>query len=67
MLPDIRISATIGAVLVALAAANPALAQKQGGVLRLSHFDSPASMSILEESTRCRAANDARFQQPDHV
>jgi ABC-type transport system substrate-binding protein len=31
---------------------NPALAQKQGGVLRLSHFDSPASMSILEESTR---------------
>jgi peptide/nickel transport system substrate-binding protein len=52
MLPDIRISATIGAVLVALAAANPALAQKQGGVLRLSHFDSPASMSILEESTR---------------
>src|SRR4029077_203628 len=52
MLPDIRISVTIGAVLIALAAANPALAQKQGGVLRLSHFDSPASMSILEESTR---------------
>jgi peptide/nickel transport system substrate-binding protein len=32
--------------------ATPAVAQKQGGVLRLSHFDSPASMSILEEATR---------------
>jgi peptide/nickel transport system substrate-binding protein len=52
MLPNIRISVTIGAVLIALAAGNPALAQKQGGILRLSHFDSPASMSILEESTR---------------
>src|SRR5947209_1295898 len=30
----------------------PALAQKSGGVLKLQHFDSPASMSILEESTR---------------
>jgi peptide/nickel transport system substrate-binding protein len=29
-----------------------ALAQKSGGILRLSHFDSPASMSILEEATR---------------
>ena len=33
-------------------AASPALAQKSGGILRLSHFDSPASMSILEEATR---------------
>ena len=32
--------------------AGGASAQKSGGVLRLSHFDSPASMSILEESTR---------------
>ena len=29
-----------------------AFAQKPGGILKLSHFDSPASMSILEESTR---------------
>jgi peptide/nickel transport system substrate-binding protein len=35
-----------------MGAAAPAFAQKPGGVLRLSHFDSPASMSILEESTR---------------
>src|SRR5438094_4386406 len=38
-------------LMVPLAGA-PALAQKPGGVLRLSHFDSPASMSILEEATR---------------
>ena len=29
----------------------PALAQKPGGTLRMSHFDSPASMSMHEEST----------------
>src|SRR5436305_13069505 len=33
-------------------AASPALAQKSGGTLRIQHFDSPSSMSILEESTR---------------
>ena len=52
MLPEVRTLTTVGAMLIALAGGNPALAQKQGGVLRLSHFDSPASMSILEESTR---------------
>src|SRR6266700_3340718 len=30
---------------------NPAIAQKAGGILQLSHFDSPASMSLHEEST----------------
>ena len=39
-------------MVIALGVGGPALAQKSGGVLRLSHFDSPASMSILEESTR---------------
>jgi peptide/nickel transport system substrate-binding protein len=34
-----------------LIAASPALAQKQGGILKMPHGDSPASMSILEEST----------------
>jgi peptide/nickel transport system substrate-binding protein len=38
--------------LFAMAGGNPALAQKPGGILRLHHFDSPASMSILEEATR---------------
>jgi len=40
-----------GALLIAMSAATPALAQKQGGILRAGHFDSPASMSMLEEST----------------
>src|SRR5262249_6061752 len=34
-----------------LLAAGPAPAEKAGGVLRMPHGDSPASMSILEEST----------------
>src|ERR1700756_1900425 len=49
---DIRALAAAVGFVAAITAANAALAQKQGGVLRLSHFDSPASMSILEESTR---------------
>jgi peptide/nickel transport system substrate-binding protein len=44
-------TAAAGAVMAVLVAA-PAAAQKQGGILRIQHFDSPASMSILEESTR---------------
>ena len=44
--------AAIVALAMTLLSAMPAYAQKQGGILRLSHFDSPASMSILEESTR---------------
>jgi peptide/nickel transport system substrate-binding protein len=44
-------SATVGPLLVALCLAPPAAAQKAGGILRSGHFDSPASMSILEEST----------------
>ncbi len=40
-----------GSLLIALWAIDPAFAQKAGGVLKISHFDSPASMSLLEEST----------------
>src|SRR6195256_4945885 len=29
----------------------PGLPQKAGGILKISHFDSPASMSLLEEAT----------------
>ena len=46
----LRAFATLGGLL-ALAAADPALAQKSGGVLRVYHRDSPASMSIHEEGT----------------
>src|SRR6266705_7051891 len=44
------VSAVALAIVLGLAA--PASAQKSGGVLRVPHFDSPASMSILEEATR---------------
>ena len=43
--------AIAGPLLAALIAASPALAQKPGGILRVSHFDSPASMSLHEEAT----------------
>jgi len=46
-----RILAATAALAVAAGAALPALAQKQGGILRLYHRDSPASMSIHEEAT----------------
>ena len=39
------------ALLVGLFTGGPALAQKPGGILKTSHFDSPASMSMLEEAT----------------
>src|SRR5271166_4442542 len=45
-----RVLAAAGALLFAFSA-DAALAQKQGGILRVPHFDSPASMSLLEEST----------------
>jgi peptide/nickel transport system substrate-binding protein len=46
-----RALAIAALVLVALAAAGPALAQKAGGILKMYDPDSPASMSILEEAT----------------
>ena len=38
-------------LLTAIGASERALAQKQGGVLRIGQYDSPASMSIHEESS----------------
>src|ERR1700751_2911444 len=43
--------ATIGLLLIALSAVQSALAQKSGGVLKISFFDNPASMSLHEEAT----------------
>ena len=43
--------AVVTALLVGLFAGGPACAQKPGGILKTSHFDSPASMSMLEEAT----------------
>ena len=52
MIKNFSTAAIFGGLLAAVCAASPAFAQKPGGILRLSHFDSPASMSILEEATR---------------
>ena len=52
MMTNPRLLTVVAGLLIALAASGPSLAQKYGGILRLSHFDSPASMSILEEATR---------------
>jgi peptide/nickel transport system substrate-binding protein len=40
-----------GSLVLAMFTAEAALAQKPGGVLKIYHRDSPASMSILEEAT----------------
>ena len=52
MTRDLRVLAAAGSLSLALSAADSAFAQKSGGILRLGHFDSPASMSPLEESTQ---------------
>src|SRR5438046_222054 len=41
----------IAALLFGVTGANMAFSQKEGGVLRVFHRDSPASMSILEEGS----------------
>jgi peptide/nickel transport system substrate-binding protein len=46
-----RALALAAGLLAAAGAPDPAFAQKQGGILRLYMIDSPASMSIHEEST----------------
>src|SRR6201984_2617264 len=49
---DLRVLAATGALSVACLAADGAWAQKAGGILKIGHFDSPSSMSMLEESTQ---------------
>ena len=46
-----RIFAASAALVLVLLFSEGALAQKQGGILRVFHRDSPASMSILEEGS----------------
>src|ERR1700737_383553 len=47
--------AAVGALLIAVSAPAAVFAQKPGGILRIPHGDSPASMSTHEESTRSTA------------
>jgi len=51
MIRHLRLAASIAGLLAGMGAANAALAQKAGGILRIYTPDSPASMSILEEAT----------------
>jgi peptide/nickel transport system substrate-binding protein len=46
---DLRVLAAASSLVLALT--DAAFAQKSGGILKISHFDSPASMSLLEEAT----------------
>jgi peptide/nickel transport system substrate-binding protein len=43
--------ATAGILLLGISSSSIAIAQQSGGILQIGHFDSPASMSLLEEST----------------
>src|SRR5438132_2561451 len=47
----LRVLAVAGSLSFALFAADAAVAQKAGGVLKISHFDTPPSIGLLEEST----------------
>ena len=47
-LAPLGLCAIVGAALLAAGAAQ---AQKPGGILKMQHWDSPASMSIHEEAT----------------
>src|SRR6266852_5875808 len=51
MTVQLRLCLVVLGLLVGAAAADPALAQKRGGILKVYTLDSPASMSILEEVT----------------
>ena len=47
----LRVAVAASVVLIAMSAGGTAFAQKQGGILQMPGFASPASMSIHEEST----------------
>ena len=51
MTGDLRALATAAALFITVSVAETASAQKSGGILKIYHRDSPASMSILEEAT----------------
>src|SRR5260370_24257297 len=51
MKQNLRAIAAAGGLLIALSGGGEALAQKAGGILKMYHFDSPASLSPHEEVT----------------
>src|SRR6516165_12717167 len=51
MKQNLRAIAAVGGFLVALSGGGDAFAQKAGGILKMYHFDSRASLSLHEEVT----------------
>src|SRR6266852_2449918 len=51
MKQELRVMAATGMLMLAALYSGPAAGQKQGGILKVYHWDSPASMSIHEEQT----------------
>src|SRR6201997_508857 len=51
MIGQLRALAIIGGLFIAACCADAAFAQKAGGILKISFFDNPASMSLHEEAT----------------
>src|SRR5467141_2104434 len=51
MVPRLRALAAAGALMLAVSDGETAFAEKSGGILKIGQFDSPAGMSILEESS----------------
>src|SRR5579862_5524465 len=51
MTAKLPLFAVAAGLFLGTAVGGPASAQKSGGVLKVQHWDSPASMSILEEAT----------------
>src|SRR4051795_9748609 len=51
MVTSLRAALAAAAFCLPVVAGAPVLAQKPGGTLKVQHWDSPASMSILEEAT----------------
>ena len=47
----LRTLVTASALVAGALGGSPAFAQKSGGILKVHHQDSPASMSIIEEAT----------------
>jgi len=48
---DLRMLATVAPLLLTMLIGQASLAQKSGGILKISFFDNPASMSLHEEAT----------------
>src|SRR5438046_10487892 len=48
---NLRMLAAPGTLLLTMSFGAAALAEKMGGILKIPHFDSPASMSLHEEAT----------------